>query len=97
MKHCIIVRFTPQTDMDSLLPGIQALFDETKSIPGVRDVRLIPGVNRRGSRYANRYDLMIEMTTDAAGLAAYDRSDPHAEWKKRYGAMIEAKCIFDYE
>ncbi len=97
MKHCIIVRWIAGTDMDALLPDIRAIFEGAKAIPGVRGIRFVPGVNRRGSGYENRYDLMIEMTMDAASLPAYNESGAHREWKRRYGALIESKCIFDYD
>lgn len=95
MKHCILVKFGPDVDMRAHWSDIQSIFEKTKAIEGVREIRLVPGVNRE--EYKNRYDLMIEMTMDRASLPAYDASDAHHEWKAKYGPMIASKCIFDYE
>lgn len=94
MKHCIIVKFRAgHTDWPSWLPDIQALFDRTLLIPGISAVRLITGITER----PNRYHLMIEMDMTPQALPVYDASEPHAEWKRRYGERIEQKAIFDHE
>ena len=94
MKHCIIVKWNEQGNNDEArLADIEAIFGRTRDIPGVRGVRLVQGVNRGG----NRFDLMIEMDMDLDSLPAYNASEPHREWKERYGRYIDKKAIFDYE
>lgn len=95
MKHYIIAKFKPEVRLSDILPDVEAIFQKTKSLPGVRGISFFPGVNR--DKFRNRYDLMIEMDMDAESLPAYDASDAHHEWKEKYGALIEQKCIFDRE
>ena len=45
----------------------------------------------------NRHDLMIEMLLTPEGLAVYDGSQMHQDWKAQYGQYIEQKTIFDCE
>ena len=40
---------------------------------------------------------MIEMILTPEGLAIYDASPMHQEWKAQYGQYIEQKTIFDCE
>ena len=92
MKHYIIVKFKPEVRLLDHLADIEAIFRKTAEIPGVHGVSLYPGVNlERG----NRYDLMIEMDMEAQSLPVYDASAAHHEWKDKYGALIDKKCIFD--
>ena len=91
MKHHIIVKFTEGTDVQALLQPVQAIFDETLAIPGVRSVELKPSNSDR----PNRYDLMIVMDMDKEALPAYDVSEPHHRWKDEYGPITAKKAIFD--
>lgn len=95
MKHYIIAKFKPDVCLNDILLDIETIFQKTTSIPGVQSVSLFPGVNREA--YKNRYDLMIEMNMDSESLPAYDASAPHREWKEKYGALLDQKCIFDRE
>ena len=91
MKHYIIVKFKKDTDWKAMLPDIQKVFDKALLIEGVSGVSLYPSNSLR----ANRYDLMIELNMTPEGLERYDVSEMHREWKRDYGAFIEAKTIFD--
>lgn len=91
MKHYIIVKFVPGTDVGALFDPVKAIFDRTLTIPGVHSVAL----RRSNSDRSNRYDLMIEMEMDKEALPAYDVCAPHLQWKTEYGALIEKKAIFD--
>ena len=93
MKHCIIVKFIEGTDRKALLEPIRAIFSETLSIPGVRELELRTNCIDR----PNRYDLMIVLDMDPSALPAYDASVPHQRWKTEYGAVVAKKAIFDYE
>lgn len=91
MKHHIIVKFTPGTDAKALAEPVRAIFAETLTIPGIRDVQVLLSNSDR----ANRYDMMIVMDMDKAALPLYDVSAPHLRWKAEYGSRIEQKAIFD--
>lgn len=96
MKHHILVKFKPEVTVEkkeAMLPEIRALFENVLVIPGISSVNLYPNCVDRD----NRYDLMIviEMTHDA--LPFYDDSEPHKQWKIRYGGLIDKKAIFDCE
>ena len=45
----------------------------------------------------NRYDLMICIIMKKDFLPTYDSSEPHLEWKEKYGKFVENKAIFDSE
>ena len=70
---------------------VQAIFEETLSIPGIHGVDLKVSNSTR----SNRYDLMIVMDVDKEALPDYDISEPHIRWKNEYGDRIAKKAIFD--
>ena len=91
MKHYIIVKFTEGTDVKALVGPVQKIFEETLSIPGIREL----DIRTSNSDRSNRYDLMIELDMDKEALPAYDASEPHHRWKEEYGDRIAKKAIFD--
>ena len=91
MKHYIIVKFVPGTDVRGLIEPVGKIFDETLSIPGVHNI----AIRTSNSDRANRYDMMIIMDMEKEALPAYDVSEPHIRWKKDYGDLVEKKAIFD--
>ena len=94
MKHHILVKWNEKvTDKQALLPEIEALFQGTLAVPGVRGVSLHPNVIDR----PNRYDLLILIDMEIAARPAYDACDAHHAWKDGYGHLIEKKAIFDCE
>lgn len=93
MRHMIIVKFKEKVDWDGMLPAIKELFQTALAIDGVSQVE----VHRSNSDRPNRHDLMIEMVLTPEGLAAYDSSQMHRDWKAQYGKYIEQKTIFDCE
>lgn len=93
MKHYIIVKFTEGTDVKALVGPVQKIFEETLSIPGIREL----DIRTSNSDRSNRYDMMIVMKMDQEALPAYDASEPHHRWKEEYGDRIAKKAIFDCE
>ncbi|MBQ6342862.1 MAG: Dabb family protein [Anaerolineaceae bacterium] len=96
MKHDILIKYKPEVTKEQkagLIPEIQALFDRTKEIPGIHNVKLYPNVVER----ENRYDLLIEIDMEREALDAYDHSEWHHQWKEQYGVMLEKKAIFDHD
>ena len=96
MKHCIIVKYEKDVTAEKkreLLPEIQDLFDNTKSIEGIHDVKLYPNVIDR----ENRYDLMIVIEMEKEALGDYDVCKWHHQWKQDYSKYIAGKAIFDAE
>ncbi len=93
MKHYIIAKFTDKALADSLLPDIRALFRTAGPAEGVESIAVHGSCSDRD----NRYHVMIEMTLAPGGLALWDRSALHKEWKAKYGPMLAAKAIFDCE
>ena len=94
MQHCILVKWNEEvTDKMALLPGIQAIFDRSKTFPGIHGVEYITNVIDR----PNRYDLLIRIDMDKDVLSDYDASEFHHAWKDGYSAKIAKKAIFDYE
>lgn len=93
MKHYIIVKFKENVHWDGMVPAIKELFQRALAIDGVSQVE----VHRSNSERSNRHDLMIEMQLTPEGLALYDSSQMHQDWKTQYGQYIEQKTIFDCE
>ena len=94
MKHCILVKWNSLvTDKKELLPGIQSIFDKLLDLDGINSVKIFENIIDR----SNRYDLMICIEMDKSFLLTYDSSDPHHEWKEKYGKFVENKVIFDFE
>lgn len=96
MKHCIIVKFIPEISRKiekNFIEQIQELFDNTKEIEGIHDVKIFKNCVNRD----NRADIMIEMDMEKEALEEYDKSPWHILWKQEYGRFIESKSIFDYD
>ena len=94
MKHCILVKWNKSvTNKAALVSEVRNIFLGLLTIDGIHDVKLYENVVNR----PNRYDLMICIEMDKAVLPIYDDSEPHHEWKEKYGKFVENKAIFDYE
>lgn len=92
MKHYIIVKWNDKvTDKDAFAQRADEIYAASAAIPGVDGYRIL----KSNSDRKNRFDLMVEMTLSAEGLAAYDQSDMHKLWKSEMGKYFEAKAIFD--
>lgn len=93
MKHCIIVKFKDRDNWRNLVGEIRNHFEKAKLIDGVSGVELKVSNSDR----ENRFHLMIELDMTGEGLLNFDASDVHKIWKEKYGGLLEAKTIFDYE
>ena len=94
IKHFIIVKWNSLVcDKKPLLPNIRSIFDKLLVYTEVKSVKISENVIDR----SNRYDLMICIEMDKSFLSTYDSSDPHHEWKEKYGKFVENKVIFDFE
>ena len=94
MTHCIIVKWNSQVgDKHELLSKVKTVFDKLKEIKGIHDVKYLENVVDR----KNRFDLAILIKMDKEVLPVYDESEPHHEWKEKYGKFVENKAIFDSE
>lgn len=94
IKHCILVKWNSSvSDKKALLPGILSIFDKLLVYDEIPSVEYIENVINR----PNRYDLMICITMEKDFLPTYDSSEPHHEWKEKYGKFVENKAIFDFE
>ena len=94
MKHCILVKWNSLvSDKKSMLPIVQSIFGKLLVFPGIHGLNLRENVIDR----SNRYDLLICIEMDKDALPLYDESEPHHEWKEKYGKFVENKAIFDFE
>lgn len=94
MKHCILVKWNNLVeDKKSMLPEIQNVFGKLLAFDGIRGIKFFENIIER----TNRYDLMICIEMDKEFLPTYDESEPHHEWKAKFGKFLENKAIFDYE
>ena len=94
IKHFIIVKWnTLVSDKKELLPRIQCIFDKLLVYKEVKSVKISENVVDR----SNRFDLMICIEMEKDFLPTYDQSEPHHEWKEKYGKFVENKAIFDSE
>ncbi len=93
MRHYIIVKFKDREVLDEIMGSVRDIFERTLVIEGIHSVRL----DRCCINRDNRYDLMITIDMDKEALSSYDISEPHREWKEKYGSIIEKKAIFDCE
>ena len=91
MKHHIIVKFAPGTDVKAIADPVRRIVEETLGIPGIYGVDVVLSNSDR----SNRYDMMIVIDMDKEALPAYDASEPHLRWKSEYGSITEKKAIFD--
>ena len=80
-------------DKMTVVNEVKKIFDKLLTIKGIENVQLHTNVIDR----SNRFDLMIIIEMDKAVLETYDKSEPHHEWKEKYGKFVENKAIFDYE
>ena len=94
IKHHILVKWNSLIiDKKSLLPQIQSIFNKLLVYDGVSKVEIIENVIDR----PNRFDLLICIEMEKDFLPIYDSSEPHHEWKEKYGKFLENKAIFDSE
>lgn len=92
MKHYIIVKWNEKvTDKAAFAKRAEEIYAACTQIDGVEAYRVI----KSNSDRKNRFDLMIEMTLTAQGLANYDASEMHRLWKSEMSEYFEAKAIFD--
>ena len=94
MKHCILVKWNSLvSNKKDMLPGVHSTFGKLLILDGIHEVKILENVIAR----SNRYDLMILIDMDKDFLPIYDESEPHHEWKEKYGKFVENKAIFDFE
>lgn len=96
MKHHIIVKFVPEVGCEKkskICDEVLELFDNLKSIEGIREVEIKKNCIDR----PNRYDMMILIDMDKEALPVYDESVWHKKWKADYGKYVQEKAIFDCE
>ena len=94
MKHLVIVKMNENApSREEFIQKAKEAFAPVTDIPGIRAVRVIPGLPLA----ENRYDFIVEIDMDKESLPAYNESEAHKSWKKNYGAWILSKAIFDCE
>ena len=94
IKHHIIVKWNSFVkDKKAFLQDIQGIFDKLLVYKEVKSVKILENVINR----SNRFDLMICIEMEEQFLPTYDASEPHHEWKQKYGKFVENKAIFDSE
>ena len=94
ITHCILVKWnTLVNDKKALLPEIKYIFGKLETFDKVHGIKILENVIDR----SNRYDLMICIEMDKDFLPIYDESEPHHEWKEKFGKFVENKAIFDFE
>ena len=94
MKHCILVKWSQDAkNKNELTKEVKNVFDKLLRIDGIHGVDYIENCIDR----SNRFDLLIRIDMDKDVLPIYDTSDPHLEWKEKYGKYVEKKAIFDFK
>ena len=94
MRHMILVKLKEDApDAARFAREIAPLFLRALEIDGVQRVKVTPACITA----ANRSDVLIEMELTQEGLRRFDASEIHAEWKRRFGARLACKAIFDGE
>ena len=94
MRHMILVKLREGEGMpEDFAREIGPLFGRALEIDGVHAVRVIPACITA----PNRCDVLIEMELTPEGLRAFDASELHAEWKRRFAQRLAYKAIFDGE
>ena len=94
MKHVILVKWNKTVlDKESILIEAKNIFEKLLNIEGIKSVMLHKNVIDR----TNRYDLMVVIEMNKEVLPIYDESQPHKEWKEKFGKYVENKAIFDFE
>lgn len=91
MLHYILVKWNPDVEKQSAAQEVRALYAKATEIAGVHRVEIRENITPRD----NRYDLMIVLEMDDEALSGWDQSQLHRQWKQKYEAHIEKKCIFD--
>ena len=91
MLHYILVKWNPDVEKQSAAQAVRALYAKAAEIAGVHRAEIRENITPRN----NRYDLMIILEMDDEALSGWDHSQLHRQWKQKYGAHIEKKCIFD--
>lgn len=94
MKHVILVKWNNNVlDKESIFIEAKNIFGKLLNIEGIKSVKLHKNVINR----TNRFDLMIVIEMNKEVLPVYDESQPHKEWKEKFGKYVENKAIFDFE
>ena len=94
MKHMVIVKMNENApSREEFIQKAREAFAPVTDIPGIRAVRVIPGLPLA----ENRYDFIVEIDMDKESLPAYNESEAHKNWKKTYASWIQHKAIFDCE
>ena len=94
MKHCILVKWKESVaNKAALVDEARKIFLRLLTIEGIHEVKVYDNVVNR----PNRFDVMICIKMDKDVLPIYDESEPHHEWKEKYGKFVENKVVFDYE
>ena len=94
MKHFIIVKWNSLVDdKKAVLPEIHSIFDKLLVYKEVKSIKISENIIDR----SNRFDLMICIEMEKEFLSTYDKSEPHREWKEKFGKFAENKAIFDSE
>ena len=94
MKHVILVKWNETVlDKESIFIEAKNIFEKLLNIEGIKSVKLHKNVINR----TNRFDLMIVIEMNKEILPVYDESQPHKEWKEKFGKYVENKAIFDFE
>lgn len=94
MKHVILVKWNDNVlDKEPILIEAKSVFEKLLNIDGIKSVKLHKNVINR----TNRFDLMIVIEMNKEVLPVYDESQPHKEWKEKFGKYVENKAIFDFE
>ena len=94
MKHVILVKWNNNVlDKESIFIEAKDTFVKLLNIEGIKSVKLHKNVINR----TNRFDLMIVIEMNKEILPVYDESQPHKEWKEKFGKYVENKAIFDFE
>lgn len=96
MNHVMIAKFKPEyskAEILAMFEDIKLIYENAKTIPGIHDVIYKSNCIDR----PNRYDIYVNIVMDREALSSWDDCQWHAEWKKKYGDLLQSKCIFDYE
>ena len=92
MEHYIIVKWNEDiTDKDEMYQKAKDAFKDVVNIDGVEKL----DVYKSNTEKENRYDVMIKITCSKDGLAKYDASKLHQDWKNNFNQYIKLKTIFD--
>ena len=99
MKHCILVKWNSKVaDKTDFTLNVKSVFDKLLQIEGIHKIDYRENCIDRD----NRFDLLICIDMDKDALPIYDISEPHQEWKEKYGdneqyADMIVEAIFSRE